>query len=93
MFLLTEDCWLSSAGCNSVTNIGEHLPSNYYSARFGYIHLISARTKELVKSIKMNEPCHSLRFTGDGDSLFSIGEDGQLYVWDVRWEAEDSSSD
>lgn len=53
-------------------------------SRFGYIHLISARTKELVKSIKMNEPCHSLRFSGDGDSLFSIGEDGLLYVWDVR---------
>ena len=36
----------------------------------------------------MNESCHSLRFTGDGNNLFSIGDDGQLYIWDVRWVAE-----
>ena len=55
-----------------------------FIGRFGFIHLISARTKELVKSIKMNEACYSLRFTRDGSQLFTIGEGGQLYIWDVR---------
>ena len=53
-------------------------------SRFGNIHLISARTKEVVKSVKMNETCHSLRFSRDGSQLFSIGEGGEVYIWDAR---------
>jgi len=55
-----------------------------FVGRFGNIHLISGRTKELVRSIKMNETCHGLRFSRDGSNLFSIGDGGELYIWDVR---------
>ena len=29
--------------------------------RFGYIHLVSAPSKEVVRSFKMNDPCYCVR--------------------------------
>ena len=44
-------------------------------------------TKELIRSVKMNESCHSVVFSRDSKNLFSIGEGGEVYIWDTRWEA------
>jgi len=52
--------------------------------RFGTIHLVSATSKELLRSLKMNDWCRELRFSRDGGSLYTIGEGGEVYIWDVR---------
>ena len=58
--------------------------------RFGSIHLVSATTKELLWSLKMNDWCRELRFSRDGGSLYTIGEGGEVYIWDVRSEITSS---
>jgi len=55
-----------------------------FIGRFGYIHLVSSRSKEVVKSLKMNDWCQSVVFSKDGCHLYSVGEGGEVYVWDVR---------
>ena len=39
--------------------------------RFGTIHLVSATSKELLRSLKMNDWCRELRFSRDGGSLYT----------------------
>jgi len=55
-----------------------------FKGRFGYIHIISARTKELLKSLKMNDDCGDLKFSRDSCQLYSSGSGGEVYIWDLR---------
>eukprot|EP00092_Neocalanus_flemingeri_P072346 GFUD01089066.1.p1 GENE.GFUD01089066.1~~GFUD01089066.1.p1 ORF type:complete len:540 (-),score=211.34 GFUD01089066.1:36-1655(-) len=55
-----------------------------FIGRFGFIHIISARTKEFLKSFKMNDSCQALKFSPDSSSLYSTGEGGEVYIWDLR---------
>ncbi|KAG9458254.1 hypothetical protein H6P81_002762 [Aristolochia fimbriata] len=50
----------------------------------GYILLVSARTKELIGTLKMNGTARSLAFADDGRQLLSSGGDGHVYHWDLR---------
>uniref|UniRef100_A0A803M9I1 U3 small nucleolar RNA-associated protein 18 homolog n=1 Tax=Chenopodium quinoa TaxID=63459 RepID=A0A803M9I1_CHEQI len=50
----------------------------------GYILLVSAKTKELIGSLKMNGTARSIAFTDDGQQLLSSGGDGHVYHWDLR---------
>ncbi|XP_057519905.1 U3 small nucleolar RNA-associated protein 18 homolog [Amaranthus tricolor] len=50
----------------------------------GYILLVSAKTKELIGTLKMNGTVRSLAFTDDGQQLLSSGGDGHVYHWDLR---------
>jgi len=52
--------------------------------RFGNIHVFSARTKEFLRSFKMNDTCLALSFSPDSNSLYSTGEGGEVYIWDLR---------
>jgi len=54
------------------------------AGRFGNIHLISAKTKELINTLKMNDDCHGLSFNSQGGKLYSHGAGGEVYIWDVR---------
>lgn len=44
-----------------------------FQGRFGYIYLMSARSKEWIGSLKMNGEVHSLTFNPDGSRLYSHG--------------------
>jgi len=55
-----------------------------FKGRFGSIHLVSARTKEYMRSLKMNDECQAIKFSGSGSQLYSHGEGGEVYVWDIR---------
>ena len=55
-----------------------------FVGRFGFIHIISARTKEFLRSFKMNDPCLALKFSPDSSSLYTTGEGGEVYIWDLR---------
>ncbi|KNA11109.1 hypothetical protein SOVF_138210 [Spinacia oleracea] len=50
----------------------------------GYILLVSAKTKELIGTLKMNGTARSIAFTDDGQQLLSSGGDGHVYLWDLR---------
>lgn len=55
-----------------------------FRGRFGFIHIISAKTKELLQSLKMNHDCGDLKFSGQGSQLYSTGTGGEVYIWDLR---------
>jgi len=55
-----------------------------FKGRFGYIHIVSARSKEILKSIKMNDECGDLKFSRDSQQLYTTGEGGEVYIWDLR---------
>lgn len=49
----------------------------------GYLHLLSARSKEHLTSFKMNGTVSSVAFSPDGNRMYSFGSDSQVYVWDM----------
>ncbi|EES02349.1 hypothetical protein BDA96_03G044800 [Sorghum bicolor] len=49
----------------------------------GYILLISAKTKQLIGTLKMNGSVRSLAFLDGGNQLLSSGGDGHVYHWDL----------
>ncbi|KAI9553896.1 hypothetical protein GHT06_019166 [Daphnia sinensis] len=55
-----------------------------YQGQFGYIHLMSARSKEWITSLKMNGEVNAVTFNPDGTKLYSHGEHGEVYVWDMN---------
>jgi U3 small nucleolar RNA-associated protein 18 len=48
-----------------------------FCGRFGYVHLLSARSKEWITSFKMNGEVHALTFSADSSRLYSHG--GSLF--------------
>ncbi|XP_033744002.1 U3 small nucleolar RNA-associated protein 18 homolog [Pecten maximus] len=49
----------------------------------GNMHLISAKSKEWIQSLKMNGSVESVSFSRDGETMFSHGDDGEVYIWDL----------
>ncbi|KAF3325314.1 U3 small nucleolar RNA-associated protein 18 [Carex littledalei] len=49
----------------------------------GYILLVSAKTKQLIGTLKMNGTVRSMAFAENGTQLLSSGGDGQVYHWDI----------
>jgi hypothetical protein len=43
------------------------------------------RTKEYLRSLKMNDECRALKFSKSGSQLFTHGDGGEVYIWDVRY--------
>ncbi|KAJ2797924.1 U3 snoRNP protein, partial [Coemansia helicoidea] len=50
----------------------------------GQIHLVSARTKQFVHTLPMNGAVRDVAFTADGNYLWSVGLDNEVYQWDLR---------
>ena len=50
----------------------------------GNIILVSAQTKRLITTLKMNGTVTSIAYTKDGRYLFSFGGDGEVYKWDMN---------
>lgn len=55
-----------------------------FLGKYGRMHLNSAKSKEWITTLKMNGSVNSVAFSRDGSRLFSHGDDGQVYVWDLR---------
>lgn len=51
---------------------------------YGNIHLLSAQTKELISTLKMNGSVNAVTFTQDGSKMMSFGDDCDVYVWDLN---------
>ncbi|XP_015521567.1 U3 small nucleolar RNA-associated protein 18 homolog [Neodiprion lecontei] len=52
--------------------------------RMGNIYILTTKTKELVSTLKMNDQCNTLAFSPDSRKLFTHGEGGEIYVWDMN---------
>ncbi|XP_068581927.1 U3 small nucleolar RNA-associated protein 18 homolog isoform X2 [Cebidichthys violaceus] len=50
----------------------------------GYLHLLTLKTKEVVRSMKINGDVIGVAFSHDGSKVFANSEDGEVYVWDMR---------
>lgn len=51
--------------------------------RYGNIHLMSSTSKEWIGSLKMNGEVISITFNRDGTKMYSHGDTGEIYVWDM----------
>jgi U3 small nucleolar RNA-associated protein 18 len=79
----TEKSWehLVAPPATSGSDILALLGSN------GYIVLISSKTKQLIGTMMTNSTVRSASFSSDGQTLTTIGDDGEIYVWDSRTRA------
>ncbi|XP_029364260.1 U3 small nucleolar RNA-associated protein 18 homolog [Echeneis naucrates] len=50
----------------------------------GYLHLLTLKTKEVVRSMKINGDISGVAFNRDGSKMFVHSDEGEVYVWDVR---------
>ncbi|XP_071951032.1 U3 small nucleolar RNA-associated protein 18 homolog isoform X2 [Antedon mediterranea] len=51
---------------------------------YGQIYLLSAKTKEWISTLKMNGSAEAVAFSKDGKTLYSTGDDGQIYIWNLQ---------
>lgn len=84
------------AGCTGVHN--EHLksledvcvspsagnPLICFLAKDGYSVLVDSRNRRSVGSVKMNGSVRAATFSHNGMELLTAGDEGSVYVWDVR---------
>lgn len=52
--------------------------------KYGNIHILHARTKEWITSLKMNGEVTAICFSNDGSLLYSHGDGGEVYIWDMN---------
>jgi len=50
----------------------------------GYIILLSNKTKHWIASLKMNSGVKAICFSADSNYLYSFGDEGEVYKWDLR---------
>ncbi|KAK7138534.1 hypothetical protein R3I93_015846 [Phoxinus phoxinus] len=50
----------------------------------GFLHLMSSKTREVVRSMKLNGKVCAAAFTADGSKVFASSEEGEVFVWDVQ---------
>eukprot|EP00096_Caligus_rogercresseyi_P010840 TRINITY_DN4074_c0_g1_i1.p1 TRINITY_DN4074_c0_g1~~TRINITY_DN4074_c0_g1_i1.p1 ORF type:complete len:542 (-),score=149.82 TRINITY_DN4074_c0_g1_i1:94-1698(-) len=81
--------FISGAEMENKGGLGTFLvgPQGRYLAsqgRFGNIHFFEARSKEMIFTLKMNDRVRSMAFSSDGSTLYSTGDGGEIYIWDIR---------
>uniref|UniRef100_A0A3P8SGV5 U3 small nucleolar RNA-associated protein 18 homolog n=1 Tax=Amphiprion percula TaxID=161767 RepID=A0A3P8SGV5_AMPPE len=50
----------------------------------GYLHLLTLKTKEVVRSMKINGDVSGVAFSADSSKIFANSEEGEVYVFDLR---------
>jgi U3 small nucleolar RNA-associated protein 18 len=61
-------------------------PCNNYIAFLGtngYIILLSRKTKQWIADLKINKTVRDIDFSKDGQYIYAIGVDGEVYQWDI----------
>jgi U3 small nucleolar RNA-associated protein 18 len=62
-------------------------PCNKYIAFIGikgYIILVSRITKQWIANLKMNGSVNTLCFSSNGQYIYSLGNDGEIYKWNLE---------
>jgi len=57
---------------------------SFNSTETGEAHLFSQKHKKHMFSLKMNGSCHSACFSQDDHYLFTVGDQADIYQWDLR---------
>lgn len=60
---------------------GKHL---IFNGSNGYLILLSSKTKQWIGNLKMNGSVGAVAFNADGSRMFTAGDDGEVYVWDMN---------
>ena len=50
----------------------------------GHTYLLDRDTKRWISTLKMNGACYAADFSPDGQTIYTFGEEHEVYVWDVR---------
>ncbi|MBN3310808.1 UTP18 protein, partial [Amia calva] len=50
----------------------------------GYLHLLTMKTKELVRSMKINGDVAGAVFSPDGSKVYTSSDEGEVFIWDVK---------
>eukprot|EP01083_Nonionella_stella_P131324 398923_1 len=50
----------------------------------GFIALVSQKSKQWRANLKMNGSVRALSFSADGAEMYSLGGDGEVYIWDME---------
>ncbi|ORZ13860.1 WD40-repeat-containing domain protein [Lobosporangium transversale] len=54
-----------------------------FLGRDGYIVLVSSKTRQWVKNLKMNGNVRAVAWSSDSAFLYSVGGDAEIYQWEV----------
>ena len=55
-----------------------------FHGKFGQIHIMSNRSRSKLFTLKMNDEIAALTFSPDGEFLYSHGNSGEVYIWDLK---------
>lgn len=55
-----------------------------FTGSSGYLHLMTMKTKEVIRSMKVSGNVCGTAFSADGSKIFSMSEEGEVFIWDVR---------
>ncbi|XP_016109083.1 U3 small nucleolar RNA-associated protein 18 homolog isoform X2 [Sinocyclocheilus grahami] len=54
------------------------------SGSSGYLHLMTTKTREVIRSMKMNGSMCAAAFTTDSSQIFANSQEGEVFIWDVQ---------
>ncbi|XP_036408352.1 U3 small nucleolar RNA-associated protein 18 homolog isoform X2 [Megalops cyprinoides] len=54
------------------------------SGTSGYLHLVTMKTKELVRSLKINGEVTGAAFSSDGGRVYTSSDEGEVFIWDLK---------
>lgn len=65
----------------TLSNDGKYIACR---GKYGFIHLLKTDTKEYIYDFKANGDIYALQFSDDSSKLFTHGNDGKVYIWDMK---------
>ncbi|GAB6032152.1 U3 snoRNP protein, variant 2 [Chamberlinius hualienensis] len=59
---------------------------NLYVAvcNYGYIHLISVKTNEVINTLKLNGNVNDVTFNAAGDLMYCATDEGKVHIWNLK---------
>ncbi|XP_058609059.1 U3 small nucleolar RNA-associated protein 18 homolog isoform X2 [Onychostoma macrolepis] len=54
------------------------------SGSSGYLHLMTTKTREVIRSMKMNGSVCAAAFTTDSSKIYANSQEGEVFIWDVQ---------
>lgn len=81
----TQRCFLpkevTQMACMELSPCGHYIA---VKGRFGAVHILNAASKELLVTLKQENECSALAFTGDSQQLLVHSNDAEVTVFDMR---------
>ncbi|XP_074870625.1 U3 small nucleolar RNA-associated protein 18 homolog [Carettochelys insculpta] len=55
-----------------------------FTGSYGYLHLLTMKTKELIGSMKINGKVAASAFSPDSSKIYTNSDEGEVFIWDVK---------